>query len=105
MAASADNASIYTEARLLVTDRLQPPIKLGAGAPGFLRRSTLFLTVNSSIIFPLPGCMLIPSFVLNLQHGILLFQRLGGCQLQIEGIKVPLRCLTGGDIAGIGSDN
>ena len=46
--------------------------------------------------FPRPLLLGIPFFVLCLQRGILLFQRLHGGQfLQTEGIKVPLRRLTG----------
>ena len=44
----------------------------------------------------------IPLFVFRLQLGILLFQRLYGRQLlQTEGIKVPLRCLTGRDFTAM----
>ena len=35
---AASNASVYTEARLLVADRPQTPVKPGPGAPGFLSR-------------------------------------------------------------------
>ena len=35
---AASNASVYTEARLLVADRPQTPVKPGASAPGFLSR-------------------------------------------------------------------
>ena len=45
----------------------------------------------------------IPFFILSLQCGILLFQRLDGRQLlQTEGIKVPLRRLTGHDFTAMG---
>lgn len=44
----------------------------------------------------------IPLFVLGIQGGILLFQRLYGRQfLQTEGIKIPLRRLTGRDFTAM----
>ena len=61
----ASNASVYTEACLLVANRPQTPVKPGAGAPGFLSRlrrlllpagrekssSRLLLTVTTFLFF------------------------------------------------------